>query len=93
MHTNAIQSPLEAKPWGSRNFSFVTLFETSSSLLNLSLKRWPVLRRKCDHRENLLTCLSLLQERDATSAYLETLESHMPAQRLFTSVGFTHLSI
>jgi hypothetical protein len=40
----------------------------------------------------LLTALGLLQECSATSAYLETSESHVPAQRLFTSVGFVHLS-
>lgn len=43
-------------------------------------------------RALLLTCLRLLQERGATGAYLETSEDHMLAQRLFTSVGFTHLS-
>jgi ribosomal protein S18 acetylase RimI-like enzyme len=40
----------------------------------------------------LLTCLRLLRERGATGAYLETSESHELAQRLFTAVGFTHLS-
>jgi mycothiol synthase len=39
-----------------------------------------------------LTGLRLLQERGATGAYLETSESNEPAQRLFASVGFTHLS-
>lgn len=43
-------------------------------------------------RALLLTGLRLLQERGATSAYLETSESNEPAQRLFLSVGFTHLS-
>ncbi|MBV9712837.1 MAG: GNAT family N-acetyltransferase, partial [Ktedonobacteraceae bacterium] len=43
-------------------------------------------------RTLLLTCLRLLQERGATRAYLETSELHVLAQRLFTSVGFTHLS-
>jgi ribosomal protein S18 acetylase RimI-like enzyme len=43
-------------------------------------------------RALLLTGLRLLQERGATSAFLETSEFHVPAQRLFTSVGFTHLS-
>jgi GNAT superfamily N-acetyltransferase len=40
----------------------------------------------------LLTGLRLLQERGATSAFLETSESNVSAQRLFASVGFTHLS-
>jgi ribosomal protein S18 acetylase RimI-like enzyme len=43
-------------------------------------------------RALLLTALGLLHERGATSAYLETSESHVPAQRLFKSVGFVHLS-
>jgi mycothiol synthase len=43
-------------------------------------------------RALLLTGLRLLQERGATSAFLETSESNEPAQRLFTSVGFVHLS-
>lgn len=43
-------------------------------------------------RALLLTCLRLLQERGATCAYLETSASHVLAQRLFTSVGFRHLS-
>lgn len=43
-------------------------------------------------RALLLTGLHLLQERGATSAYLETSQSNVPAQRLFTSVGFVHLS-
>jgi ribosomal protein S18 acetylase RimI-like enzyme len=34
----------------------------------------------------------LLQERGATSAFLETSESNGPAQHLFISMGFTHLS-
>ncbi len=43
-------------------------------------------------RALLLTALGLLQEHGAASAYLETSESNVPAQRLFTSVGFVHLS-
>lgn len=43
-------------------------------------------------RALLLTGLRLLHERGAVSAYLETSQSHVPAQRLFTSVGFVHLS-
>lgn len=43
-------------------------------------------------RALLLTGLCLLHERGATSAYLETSEPNMPAQHLFTSVGFIHLS-
>jgi mycothiol synthase len=43
-------------------------------------------------RALLLTGLSLLQKRGATGAYLETSESHEPAQHLFASVGFTLLS-
>lgn len=43
-------------------------------------------------RALLLTGLRLLHERGATSAYLETMESNEPAQRLFASVGFTQLS-
>jgi mycothiol synthase len=52
----------------------------------------PELQRQGLGRALLLTGLSLLRERGATSAYLETSESHVPAQRLFASVGFTHLS-
>jgi mycothiol synthase len=43
-------------------------------------------------RALLLTGLRLLHERGAASAYLESSESNVPAQRLFTSVGFVHLS-
>ena len=43
-------------------------------------------------RALLLTGLRLLHERGVTSAYLETSELNVPAQRLFTSVGLTHLS-
>jgi ribosomal protein S18 acetylase RimI-like enzyme len=43
-------------------------------------------------RALLLTGLRLLHERGAASAYLETSESNVPAQRLFASVGFVHLS-
>jgi GNAT superfamily N-acetyltransferase len=52
----------------------------------------PELRRQGLGRALLLTGLSLLQERGATSAFLETSESNVPAQSLFTSVGFRHLS-
>jgi mycothiol synthase len=52
----------------------------------------PELRRQGLGRALLLTGLSLLQERGATSAFLETSESNVPAQGLFTSVGFRHLS-
>jgi ribosomal protein S18 acetylase RimI-like enzyme len=52
----------------------------------------PELQRLGLGRALLLTCLSLLHERGATSAFLETSESNVPAQRLFTSVGFVHLS-
>jgi GNAT superfamily N-acetyltransferase len=52
----------------------------------------PELQRQGLGRALLLTGLSLLRERGATSAYLETSESHVPAQRLFASVGFTQLS-
>ncbi len=52
----------------------------------------PELQRQGLGRALLLTGLSLLQARGATSAYLETSEPHVPAQRLFASVGFTHLS-
>lgn len=43
-------------------------------------------------RALLLTGLCQLQERGATSAYLETSEPNVLAQHLFASVGFTHLS-
>ena len=43
-------------------------------------------------RALLLTGLRLLHECGAASAYLETPESNVPAQRLFRSVGFVHLS-
>ncbi len=43
-------------------------------------------------RALLLSGLGLLHERGAASAYLETSQSNVPAQRLFTSVGFVHLS-
>ena len=52
----------------------------------------PELRRQGLGRALLLTGLHLLRERGATSAYLETSESRVPAQRLFASVGFTQLS-
>ncbi len=52
----------------------------------------PELQRHGLGRALLLTGLSQLQARGATGAYLETSESHVPAQRLFASVGFTHLS-
>ena len=52
----------------------------------------PELQRQGLGRALLLTGLSLLLARTATSAYLETSESNEPAQRLFASVGFTPLS-
>jgi ribosomal protein S18 acetylase RimI-like enzyme len=52
----------------------------------------PELQRQGLGRALLLTGLSLLLERGSTSAYLETSESHVAAQRLFASVGFTQLS-
>ena len=52
----------------------------------------PELQRQRLGRALLLTGLRLLQARGATSAYLETSESHVPEQRLFASVGFTQLS-
>ena len=52
----------------------------------------PELQRQGLGRALLLTALGLLHERGAASAYLETSETNMPAQRLFTSVGFAHLS-
>ncbi len=52
----------------------------------------PELQRQGLGQALLLTGLRLLQERGATSAFLETSEFHVPAQRLFTSVGFVHLS-
>ncbi|HZR41129.1 MAG TPA: GNAT family N-acetyltransferase [Ktedonobacteraceae bacterium] len=52
----------------------------------------PELQRQGLGQALLLTGLRLLQARGATSAYLETSESHLSAQRLFASVGFTHLS-
>jgi mycothiol synthase len=52
----------------------------------------PELQHQGLGRALLLIGLRLLQERGATGAYLETSESHERAQRLFASVGFTHLS-
>lgn len=52
----------------------------------------PGLQRHGLSRALLLTGLNLLRERGATGAYLETSGSNEPAQRLFASVGFTHLS-
>ncbi|HLZ56929.1 MAG TPA: GNAT family N-acetyltransferase [Ktedonosporobacter sp.] len=52
----------------------------------------PELQRQGLGRALLLTGLRQMQERGAISAYLETSESHVQAQRLFASVGFTHLS-
>src|SRR5579863_1287196 len=43
-------------------------------------------------RALLLTGLHQLQAREATSAFLETPEPNVMAQRLFTSVGFAYLS-
>jgi ribosomal protein S18 acetylase RimI-like enzyme len=52
----------------------------------------PELQRQGLGRALLLIGLRQMQERGATSAFLETSESNVPAQHLFTSVGFTHLS-
>jgi ribosomal protein S18 acetylase RimI-like enzyme len=52
----------------------------------------PELQRQGLGRTLMLTALGLLRERGAVSAYLETSESNVPAQRLFVSVGFAHLS-
>jgi mycothiol synthase len=52
----------------------------------------PELKRQGLSRALLLTGLNLLHERGATGAYLETSGSNEPAQRLFASVGFRHLS-
>jgi mycothiol synthase len=52
----------------------------------------PELRSQGLGRALLLRGLGLLQARGATGAYLETSEANEPAQRLFASVGFTHLS-
>lgn len=52
----------------------------------------PELQRQGLGRALLLTGLRQMQARGATGAYLETSESNVPAQRLFASVGFTHLS-
>ncbi len=52
----------------------------------------PELQRQGLGRALLLSGLSLLQTRGATSAYVETSESNVPAQRLCASVGFTQLS-
>ena len=52
----------------------------------------PELQRQGLGQALLLSGLSLLQARGATSAYLETSESNVPAKRLFASVGFTHLA-
>jgi hypothetical protein len=48
--TNAVQSPLEAKPWGFKEFFVRDPLETSSSLLNTSLKRRLVPNREDDCR-------------------------------------------
>ena len=50
------------------------------------------LRQRGLGRALLLTGLRQMQERSATGAFLETQEPNVPAQHLFTSVGFTHLS-
>jgi mycothiol synthase len=52
----------------------------------------PELQRQGLGQALLLTGLHQMQARGATSAYLETSESNVSAQRLFASVGFTHLS-
>ncbi len=52
----------------------------------------PALRHQGVGRALLLTGLRQMQAHGATGAFLETQEPNVPAQRLFTSVGFTHLS-
>jgi mycothiol synthase len=52
----------------------------------------PELQRQGLGRALLLTGLRQMQELGATSAFLETSEQNVPAQHLFTSVSFTHLS-
>ncbi len=52
----------------------------------------PELRHQGLGQALLLTGLRHMQERGATSAFLETQEPNVLAQHLFTSVGFTHLS-
>jgi mycothiol synthase len=52
----------------------------------------PELRRRGLGQALLLRGLRQMQVDDATSAFLETQEQNVSAQRLFTSVGFTHLS-
>jgi len=52
----------------------------------------PELRHLGLGRALLLTGLRQMQERGATGAFLETQEPNVPAQHLFTSVGFTHRS-
>lgn len=52
----------------------------------------PELQQRGLGRTLLLTGLSRLHERGASSAYLETSQAHGPAQRLFASAGFTCLS-
>ncbi len=52
----------------------------------------PELRRRGLGQALLLRGLLQMQVYGATSAFLETQEPNVSAQRLFTSVGFTHLS-
>jgi ribosomal protein S18 acetylase RimI-like enzyme len=52
----------------------------------------PGLRHQGVGRALLLAGLRQMQARGATGAFLETQEPNVPAQRLFTLVGFTHLS-
>jgi mycothiol synthase len=52
----------------------------------------PELRYRGLGQALLLRGLRQMQVYGATSAFLETQESNVSAQRLFTSVGFTHLS-
>ncbi|HEX6481232.1 MAG TPA: GNAT family N-acetyltransferase [Ktedonobacteraceae bacterium] len=52
----------------------------------------PELRHQGLGRALLLAGLRQMQERGATSVFLETQEPNMLAQRMFTQVGFTHLS-
>jgi mycothiol synthase len=52
----------------------------------------PKLRHQGLGQALLLMGLRQMQVYGSTSAFLETHESNVSAQRLFTSVGFTHLS-
>lgn len=52
----------------------------------------PELRHQGLGRALLRTGLCRMQECGATHVFLETQEPNVSAQRLFTSIGFTHLS-